>query len=178
MKKYRADYTIKAMMMDGGAFMPDPESHQESHLFDAADDAEAKKNSEGYKSKISKNYYGANIKLESLAEVRAVESQEPKPTPLEARVRKVSFDKALESLVDEQGGRYTGKRFDTISAHSGSCSSRKSASYDALEKLENLAQKGGAEAYEITSEHVHDTKEEYDSAPYTVSVTAILYKQA
>lgn len=179
-KKYMAEYTVRSSMMDGGCFMPDPEPHQEKRHFEAADDAEAKKKAEGYKPEIAKKYFGPSITLESVSEVREVELQEPNPTPLEARVREVSFDKKLESLVDKQTGQeYTGRRFETIFACSyfGGFSSKESASADALEKLENLAQKAGAEAYEITSEQVFDTEQEYDSAPYTCSATAILYRR-
>ena len=46
MEQYMAEYTINASMFDGGAWMPDPEPHQESHSFDAADDTDAVKKQE------------------------------------------------------------------------------------------------------------------------------------
>ncbi|MEK6900466.1 MAG: hypothetical protein AABX05_05060 [Nanoarchaeota archaeon] len=95
-------------------------------------------------------------------------------------LKKVTFDKKLECLVDENGVKYDGKRFTLVSAYSdlGGFPSRESAVHDALYNLETEALKAGAEAYEVTSLNEHDTRQEYDSAPYTASVSAMLYKRA
>ncbi|MEK6863637.1 MAG: DUF1471 domain-containing protein [Nanoarchaeota archaeon] len=178
-KRYMAEYTIRSCIIDGGCFMPDPEPHQERRNFEAADDAEAKKKAEEYYPEIAKNYWGSSITLESVSEVREVELQKPELMSLEARVRKVRFDEKLNALVDERGQKYTGKKFRGVSAWSslGGFSSRENACHDALEKIETLAQKAGADAYEITSKDVHDTQQEYDPKPYTICVSAILYRR-
>lgn len=92
-------------------------------------------------------------------------------TPLEVRLKKLKFDGLSESLVDAEGKKYSGKRLRNVSVHSISGFSDR---YDILSKLEALALKYGADAYEL----IDLNEPEFDSSPYTTSATAILYKQA
>ncbi len=80
-------------------------------------------------------------------------------------------------MVNERGIPYQGKRLSTISARSASSHPyKKWAENDALAGLVTLAEKEGADAYEITGSIVEDSRQEYDGTPYTATVTAILYK--
>lgn len=94
-------------------------------------------------------------------------------------IDRLRFDNKLESLIDTQGKRYNGRRFKTIHTGyiPGSHSSIGSAEYAALMELEDLGNKEEADAYEVISLQVHDSRLECDSNPYTASGTAFLYKK-
>ncbi|MDP3734217.1 MAG: hypothetical protein Q8R37_03225 [Nanoarchaeota archaeon] len=112
---------------------------------------------------------------------------DPKAKIKIAAPTKVRFDENLESLVDEEGVKYEGKRFKTISANSYSHSTSQEATAVAVQKLvhtiEDINSKeyesnayGPVTAYEIIGSHCSDTRQEYDTTPFTATVTAILYK--
>ena len=92
-------------------------------------------------------------------------------------MKKLKFSEELESLVDEEGYRYRGRRFCTVSERSIGHHSIKGAEKEAISDLEILAEKRGADAYEIISLHVEDSRQEYDSTPFSATATAILYKR-
>jgi hypothetical protein len=92
------------------------------------------------------------------------------------QIKKIHFDEELGSLIDKEGKQFGGKRFATISAHSVRSSSRESAQSEALQKLEGIASQRGATAYEVMNLSVDDSRQEYDTHPYSASATAILYK--
>ncbi len=94
--------------------------------------------------------------------------------------KRVQFNEKLEHLVDEEGVKYEGRRFGTVSAASelGGTFSYQRAEQEALYKLEELARTRGAEAYEISSIQLLDSRQEYDATPYTATATALLYKNS
>jgi len=91
-------------------------------------------------------------------------------------MKNVYFDEKLESLVDETGAKYEGRRFKTVSASCppyGTCSPQY-AQRLALFNLNVLAEKNGAEAYEVIRIESYKNPENMD--PCMATVTAILYK--
>jgi uncharacterized protein YbjQ (UPF0145 family) len=91
-------------------------------------------------------------------------------------MKQVKFNEELGHLVDEND-TYNGRRFSSASGNSlGSYSTQNQATRDATARLIESAEKKGADAYEITSSKIFDSKQEYDSTSYTASVNAILYK--
>ena len=175
MLKYLAKYTIKAAMFDGGAWMPDPETHhQERHIL-AEDDADAKKRAEGYKSEVGKGYYGPSVSLDSLIQMKEVALADDKPLSRDLP-KKIVFDEKLEFLVDESGAKYLGRRFATVSALSHNKVKPEDAEEESLLFLLKEAGDKSADAYEEISSHLIDDSVEY--APcYTVRTNAILYKK-
>jgi len=92
-------------------------------------------------------------------------------------MKKLYFDEKLESLVDEKGLKYEGKRFKTISAWcTGGSATLADAEIEVHHKLEQLASSHGANAYELIYMNTFDTHQEFDSRPYTATAGAILYK--
>lgn len=176
MPEYLAKYTTRAAMFDGGAFMPDPEPHYDEYRFEAETDGDAAKIAEEYKSTLGKEYFGSAITLDSLDQVKPVKV-EPAPSATK-QIKKVHFDEKLEYLVDEREVKYEGRRFRTVSAGSDSRSTSQDAENGALWNLESLATKAGADAYEIVSSALQDSKQEYDPKPWTAMVTAILYQSS
>lgn len=174
MPEYLAKYTTRAAMMDGGTWMSDPDPHHNEYRFLAENDEDAAKKAEEYKSILGKEYFGPTTTLNSLDQVRNILSETPPPKPAP---QKIHFRKDIGELVNESGSPYRGKRLNTISATSASRHpERQWAERDALERLVTLAEKEGAEAYEITSSIVEDSRQEYDGTPFTATVTAILYQ--
>ena len=92
-------------------------------------------------------------------------------------MKRVRFDEKLEHLVDEEGNKYHGKRFYTASVGSSWHSTYKDAEDGAIFDLEELAQDMGAEAFEVIEVRFEDSKQEYDSSPYSASISALLYKK-
>jgi len=92
-------------------------------------------------------------------------------------MKKVIFNEDLGCLVNSLGVKYEGKRFSKASGNStkGSCY-QEFARNHAVKLLEESAEKKGADAYEIICSTVSDSMQEYDSTPWTATVTAILYK--
>lgn len=92
-------------------------------------------------------------------------------------MKKVKFDEKLERLVDEEGKKYEGRRFKTISAQSAfGHPTYLGAEHNAQFNLEPLAIEEGAEAYEVVSVQLHDSRQEYDPTPFTATATALLYQ--
>ena len=92
-------------------------------------------------------------------------------------MKEVKFSEELEHLIDING-KYDGKRFSSASGKSlSSHSTQRQAIYDATTNLIEAAEKKGADAYEIINSRVFDSKQEYDSTPFTASISAILYKK-
>lgn len=92
-------------------------------------------------------------------------------------MKKVRFSEDIGSLVDAENKNYNGTRFCTISGQSlGGHYSQKGAEIEAESELIKRAEKCDADAYEIISSHLMDSRQEYDATPYTTTVTAILYK--
>jgi hypothetical protein len=92
-------------------------------------------------------------------------------------MKKIKFNQELESLIDENGIKYNGKRFNIINVVSiCPSSSKKSAINTATVDLENKALELKANAYEIINIRIFDSKQEYDSTPFTASLSAVLYK--
>ncbi len=176
MPQYEARYVINALLFDAGDFMPDPEPHNRSYIFTAENDAAASKIALDYRPTVGKEFFGPAVSLVSLAEKRGVAvSDKPKSSMKAKRLR---FNEQLETLVDEKGVKYEGRRFRTISAGSTpeGCHSYDSAERDALSELEDAVIKNGADAYEVISTHQEDTRQEYDAFPFSIKVTALLYK--
>ena len=93
-------------------------------------------------------------------------------------MKRVLFDEKKGHLVDEQGKKYSGERFSSVSTRSQmSTHSIESAIALALQELKTAAIEKRAEAYEITSENISDSSQEYDSNPYSASISAILYRK-
>lgn len=93
-------------------------------------------------------------------------------------MKRLKFSEDLECLVDEKNyEKYEGKRFKTITtwANDGQ-NSPNHAEQEVRQKVEDLANKYQAEAYELISVDIFDSKQEYYSKPYTATATAILYK--
>ena len=154
--------------------MPDPEPHHDEYRFEADNDAEAQKRAQEQKAVIAKNYFGSNITLDSLDQVREMEQE---VLPLTPALQKIHFQQDIGQLVNEQSIPYEGKRVSTISARSASSHpDRTWAENDALAKLVTLAEQEGADAYEIINSSIEDSRQECDGTPYTATVTAILYK--
>ena len=172
MKKYLAKYTTRAAMFDGGAWMPDPDSHHDEFRFEADNDGEAQKRAHEQKAVIAKQYFGSNITLDSLDQVREIVQETAKPA-----LQRIHFQQDIGQLVSELGVLYEGNRLSTISARSASSHpDRTWAENDALVKLITLAEQEGADAYEIINSSIEDSRQECDGTPYTATVTAILYK--
>lgn len=93
-------------------------------------------------------------------------------------MKRLVFSEDLECLVDEKNyQKYEGKRFKTVTAWAGEGSnSPNRAEQEVRQKVEDLAIKYKAEAYELISVNTFDSKREYDSRPYTATATALLYK--
>lgn len=72
MKNYLAQYTIKAAMFDGGAWMPDPEPHKREHSFQAQDSEQAKTMAEAHRLVLTKEYFGPMITLDRLVETTEI----------------------------------------------------------------------------------------------------------
>ncbi len=169
MPEYEAKYTIKAHLFAG----------DKNYCFDAKDDDEAKTRAEGYRPEVGKPHFGAAVTLNSLVETRAVnlESESAVKQSLSASLPKqVHFDEQLEHLVDEEGVKYEGRRFSSVSAFYNSRNTEKDAENGALFIVETLAKNKGAEAYELIGSQTTDSKMEYDSTPWSCCLTAILYK--
>ncbi len=174
MPEYLAKYTTRASLMDGGTWMADPDPHHNEYRFIAENDEDAVKKAEEYIPILRKEFWLPTTTLNSLDQTRKIlpEITPPKPAP-----QKIHFQKDLGKLVNEMGSPYFGKRFNTISTHSASRHpERQWAENDVLAQLVTLAEKEGADAYEITSSTVEDSRQEYDGTPYTATITAIVYK--
>ena len=78
MPTHLAKYTINAVMIDGGAWMPDPEPHKREYKFDATDEAEAKKLAEDHTSAFYKEFFGPSVSLDELLEVKDVKFKDVK----------------------------------------------------------------------------------------------------
>ncbi len=87
MPKYQAKYTVKAMMCDGGCWVPDLDSHNPEHSFDAKDDDEAQKLAEEHKSVLRKDYFGPKITLDELLKVEKKIELKPKGPMMKYRAR-------------------------------------------------------------------------------------------
>ncbi len=70
-------------------------------------------------------------------------------TPLEARIKIISFDPERNVLVDETGAEYGGRRFGSPITVKSTGGWEQDTRSQALRKLETQAQDAGAEAYEI-----------------------------
>lgn len=175
MTEYHAKYIIKASMMDGGVWMPDPDAHIKEYRFSAESDAEAQRIAEEYKPVLARDYFGPSITLDSLCEIREIKI-EALPKQRTQNPLRISFSRDLGHLVTEAGEKYDGTRFDRISADSSTQSSREEAERQALYNVEMKAQDAGADAYEITSLRIEDSQLECDGAPYSGSATALVYK--
>ena len=174
MTTYLAKYTTKAAMFDGGAWMSDPEPHKDEYRFEADNDSKAQEMAKAQQAVIAKQYFGSNIALDSLDQVREMEQE---VLPLTPALQRIHFQQDIGQLVNELGVPYEGKRVNTISARSASSHpDRTWAENDALAKLVTLAEQEGADAYEIIGSAVEDRQQECDGTPYTAMVTAILYK--
>ncbi len=93
-------------------------------------------------------------------------------------VIQVNFNKDLGELVDSGGQIFLGKRFDNISVSPiQSFSSSQGARLNVVNDLERKATEHSADAYEIITTSTYDSHQEYDSAPYTASAMALLYKR-
>jgi|GEM_PF-4795027 len=94
-------------------------------------------------------------------------------------MRQIKFNEDIGQLVDEENRVYNGRRFATVSVDSGPVGqhnpevARRSAAYNLI----GLSENRGADAYEIITSTVRDSHQEYDPAPYTANVIALLYKQ-
>ncbi|MEK6901320.1 MAG: hypothetical protein AABX37_03195, partial [Nanoarchaeota archaeon] len=107
-----------------------------------------------------------------LDQVREV-VQETAPPALQ----RIHFQKEIGQLVNERGVPYEGNRMNTISTHSARNHPTQAwAENDALDQLVTLAEQERADAYEVIGSSVEDSKQECDGAPYTATITAILYK--
>lgn len=93
-------------------------------------------------------------------------------------VKEIKFDELLEYLVTDEGKRYKGKRFKTITRTS-------ILSYEtpemALERVMSEIRLGAsiipnADAYEIINIASDDKSGITDKIPYTASAIALLYK--
>ncbi len=92
-------------------------------------------------------------------------------------MKKVTFDERLEILVDETGAKYKGNKFWTITAWAfAGQSSLDDASSEAQRIVADLAELNHADAYRLIYVNTFDSRQEYDSTPYTAAATAILYK--
>ena len=173
MNEYIAKYVIEAGLFDAGTFMSDPEPHHKEYKFAALDDEEAKKKAEEHKREVSKDYFGVrSITLDHLSEIRELN--------LKKEVRKiktVSFNEEMGLLVDEENKPYEGKRMRSVFiSNNAHFSDVVAARNQALFNLESMALEAGADAYEVMNVVIEDSKQEYDSQPYSATVHAILYK--
>jgi len=92
-------------------------------------------------------------------------------------MKKLHFSREKKELLDSEGNIFTGRRFDVVEVSDFvTSSSRDDATEKVRLKLEDLAEKKGAAAYEITSASTFDSGMEYDSRPYTAQMTAFLYR--
>lgn len=103
-------------------------------------------------------------------------NDQPPVSALSTPIR-IKFDEERQQLLTPEGKPYTGRRFSSVRASSPACSTLDNAYHSALEKVIAEAQKRGADAFEVTGIHHDDTRQEYDSTPYTATATAILYKR-
>ena len=177
MQKYLAKYTTKASMFDGGAFMEDPEPHQNEYRFEASDEETARRKAQEHIRDINKDLFSPSTTLDSLMEVKPVQLSLPSLSAGKLNIKKVQFNQELSSLMDEQGVVYQGKRMDTISARSQSSHPDTGwAEKDALAVLVSEVEKKQVDAYEIIGSSIEDSRQECDGAPYNATLIAILYK--
>lgn len=102
----------------------------------------------------------------------------PEQTPLEARIKIISFDPQKTVLVDETGVEYGGRRFGSPITVKSTGGWEQDTRRQALQKLENLAQDAGADAYEICSLQTFFIPAAGSHDPCYGYATAILYKRA
>ena len=92
-------------------------------------------------------------------------------------MKEIHFSKDIGELIDEDGTIYLGKRFDHVDIQSPNTSP---SPEDALRylriDLEMIAEKRDAKAYEVVASHTYDSRQEYDSHPYSASLMALLYR--
>ena len=91
-------------------------------------------------------------------------------------MKQVNFNENLGHLVDKEGEKYEGQRFDQVTGKSNTYSSEETASIYARVSLLKEAHKKKADAYEVIRTQTFDSKQEYDTHPFSASVSAILYK--
>ena len=80
-------------------------------------------------------------------------------------MKQVRFNEEKGYLIDEQGKKYSGRRFSSTWGSCEGTHSIDSAISSALSDLKQNASKKGANAYEITCDRVFDSRQEYDSIP-------------
>ena len=102
----------------------------------------------------------------------------PEQTPLEARIKIISFDPERNVLVDEKGVEYGGRRFGSTITVKSTGSWAQDTRRQALQKLETRVKDAGAEAYEICGLETFFIPAAGSHDPYYGYATAILYKQA
>ena len=88
-------------------------------------------------------------------------------------MKQLKFNEELGRLVDKEGIRYRGRRIGTVSIGSTRQSTYESAESNAINLLDMLAEKRDAD--EVISSSLYDSRQEYDSTPYTATITALLY---
>ena len=95
-------------------------------------------------------------------------------------IEEVIFDENKRGLVYRKShDKYDGLRISTIKSSSTryGCYLPIEAENLALESLLKKCEELDADAYEIVSSHVTDSKQEYDSNPYQGYVSAIFYRK-
>ena len=92
-------------------------------------------------------------------------------------MKEINFSKDIGELIDEDGTIYLGKRFDCVDIQSPITNSSPEDALRCLRiDLETIAEKRGAKAYEVVASHTYDSRQEYDSQPYSAQLKALLYR--